>query len=231
MRVLITQDIPNKVRVEKGGIHRVIRQTRSGSIYIRSITRELLKVKPGEFVIVEGGKMKLSELARCAKYLEILHLKMMQTGFKSRSNMNPPIESFLLNEFPHGSAFCYLFRGTWTAKKVRGLSTCFCPKRPFDHSDWGQSRIPNSPGLKATEPPHVNCRLLLDGSCRSIDEMIREVEALEIGTIMKFLSRAKIPPHKVRHMCTLWHFHVWQRVIIGHLDRADENDFTELYKR
>jgi hypothetical protein len=226
---MITKPIPNKAYVEVGGIYRVIK--RQGSLWVRSLNRQLVMIKKGEFVYVEGGKMKLSELARCIKYLEVLHLKMLLPDFKSRSKASPPIESFLVNEFPFGSAFCYVFRGKWTKKKIDGCRTCFCPRKPFEQDDWKRVRKPKDKNKSMPEAEHISCRVLATGKMRSIKDRIQEVEEMSIETIMKYIKKVKLSREQLRQLSLLWHFHVWQQLTVSHIDSNNPNEFKKGYQR
>lgn len=231
MRIMITKDIPNKHRVKKFGIFRPMRKTRNG-IWITAPTGFPLLVKRGEFIYVEGDKVKLSEIARTVKYLEILKWKLMLPDFKSRHKFEGgrPIETVVeLCELPWGSAFCFLFRDIKTKHKIDGkYCTCFCPKKPWCHADdWGRYSHPNSP-----EKPHISCILDREGNIRPPTEIIKEIQEIDIMTIMEFVKKIKdrINQDKLRSLACKWHFHVWHKITIPRIDRVSK-DFVKGYER
>lgn len=181
-------------------------------------------VKFTEGFLVEGDKMKLSEIARTIKFLELLKWKIIDPEFSSRRVTNKgqmPFETFYLSEFPYGSAFCYVFRDHKVKEKLeKKWECCFCPKMPFKHgADWGKVDYSGRPNIQVSEAPHVSCVLGIDGKHRSIPEIIKEIEGIKIHTLMQFLKRIEIPDSKLQLLSRYWHFYVMSEVTIPRIAR------------
>jgi hypothetical protein len=117
-----------------------------------------------------------------------------------------PIEHFFINEFPFNSAFCYLFRKYKCTSPIEDCRCCFCPKRPdLNYQTMGTSE---GEGYK-----RINCRLKPDGKHKSIPQLIEEVKAIPIVTIMKFLQKCPPDRTQLRLITNDWFFHVWHRVV------------------
>lgn len=217
---MIIKLIPTTLPVEVGGIYRA-RKVR-GNYYIKS-NGYLLKVKPTEAIEVEG-KMKMSDFARCLKYLEILKFKALLLD----NNLTTSDLRMLQELKPFGSAFCYIFRGIKTKKKFEDkFTTCFCPKRPYQHPEWGRVDQRKTKSPKSTEKPHVNCMLNSDGNLRDIKSMIKELEQIPIIDIIDFIKRVPISREKKKLICQLWHFHVWHRISFNKVDTVIRHYYND----
>jgi hypothetical protein len=222
--LFIKARIPNSHYVIPFGIYPIIRVVKGGW-WISTPTSVNLYVKRGEGFPVEGDRMKLSELAKCMKFLEILKWKLIDPEFCSRRKVNKgqtPFETFYLSQFPYGSAFCYVFREHKVTSKIEGKwECCFCPKMPFKHAEkWGKVDYSGRPNIELTEGPHVSCVLDLDGVHRSTPEIIKELESIKIHTIMQFLKRIQIPHPKLQVLSHMWHFYVMSEITIPRIGRV-----------
>ena len=234
---MLKDNVSEKHYVNKFGIYKVIKKHVDG-VWIRSITNVRVFIKRKEYMILEGGNMKLTELARTLKFLEILKWKVLtgEVGNKRHQQGYTPIESYLINEFPFGSAFCYVFRDFKCKKKVDGkFSICFCPKKPWEHlTEWARTQPPENPNIAYPEGRRINCILNADGSHRDTKEMIKSIEVIKIMDIVKMLKKIKIPADKLLHLSRLYHFHVWSKISISRIESCSDSknlkDIKELYR-
>ncbi len=226
---MLIKPVPNNHYVEFLSIAEVYKET-DKAYYIHTPDEVTLKVYKHEAKEVEGRFVKLSEVARCIKYLEILKWRLLTPEFAlSFGNGKRPIEYYWINEFNFGSAFCYLFRKVKTKIKFDNLyTTCFCPKKPFLHPEWARIEKPVSQDVEATELPHVSCVCSSDLHHRPVKDIIAEIEAIPISAIMDYVKRVKFTNAQKYKLCLAWHFFVWSKVSIS---KAEENKgFINGYK-
>jgi hypothetical protein len=228
-RIMLIKPVPNNHYVELLSIAQVYKET-DKAYYIHTPDEVILKVYKHEAKEVEGRFVKLSEIARCIKYMELLKWRLLSPEFASSfGNGKRPIEYYWINEFPFGSAFCYLFRKIKTKIKFDGeFTTCFCPKKPFTHPEWARIANPVSQDSQATEPPHISCVCSGDLHHRPVKEIIKEIEDIPIMDIMEYVKKIKFTDAQKYKLCMIWHFFVWQRVSIHKTE--DNKDFIKGYK-
>lgn len=220
-KLLLIQPIPTQLRLSPYAILHIIKRDDKGWWCWHGVERKKLRAYKHEGKEVEG-RMKLSELARTVKYLELLKWKIMIGEDKW-------IDKYLLNQFPFGSAFCYLFRDTKTNIRINSrFSTCFCPKKPWVSKNLEKMCLLDN--KCSPEGAHVNCILDIDGKHRPISDIISEIESIPIIEIMAFIRKLNISSDKLELLNSLWHIHIWQRITLPHVDRLSSSDFKEGYK-
>lgn len=231
MYVMIIKDFKNRDWIEKCGIYRVCAETIKGNVWIRAGTGSLVKVLKNEFKEVKGGKMRLSELARTVKYLEILKWRIISPNHVPNKPIGKVcVESYMINEFPYGSAFCYIFR-KYKAKSGEPFKSCFCPKLPHTQRDRCRMEENVQPLTgEVLEPAMISCVLNREGNHRTVQEIIDELMDIPILNIMKFLQKIKLEQYQLSYLSSMWHFHVWHKIQTGHIDSVPtKRDYKDGY--
>lgn len=165
-------------------------------------------------------RMKLSELAKCMKFLEMMrwklilgHYQEVQVG-RTCIRIQSPIEQFFLNQFPFYSPFCAVFSRKGV-KNDEGVHICWCPMRPYEHPEW--ITLPLHPREGYWKKAHRSC-ILEKGSKpnsyrhRSELSLLQQVESIPVVEIMQHLKKIKLDPNLNKLFVMLWFHHIEWRV-------------------
>lgn len=221
MRLLITKEIPTKEHIELYGMYNVLKITPKKNFIIKAPTGRRVYIYSHEGKLKKGLKMKLSQVAICIKYLEILKWRLLTDEFDTIKGK--PVEYYHVNEFPFNSAFCYMFRSYKAKSPIDGVKCCFCPKRPDkNHKRLG---ITNGEGIK-----RINCVVNPAGKNRRPIDIIEEVKTIPLAVIAKFVQKVKVSKKQMRMITNLWYFHVRNKVTKGHIDSARLTYLSEYTK-
>lgn len=188
-----------------------------------------IKESEAKILNLKRRKMKVSDLAKCIKYLEMIKWGIdlgfyerydLENSIKTPCKFGKPIEYYFINEFPFSSAMCYIFSRK-RVKDEKGRHICFCPKKPYDHPEW--PTIKNNPKDVYWNRSRRSCILYKgeDGKShhRPVSNIYQEVSELSILDIMNHLKPilSNIPKYKLKHLSSLWHIHLkwryneWER--------------------
>ena len=152
--------------------------------------------------------MKLSELARAIKELELIKWRLVSGCYKNYDKLidvankggknyvaKMPVQYYYVNEFPFCSAFCYVFRrfqieGNKIVKKDPPYTEfkCLCPMSDFNK----------------------NCHLDSDGKHLPENFIIDKVESISISKIAKYLKKMQIQkyPYIIHKINGIWSLHI-----------------------
>jgi hypothetical protein len=144
--------------------------------------------------------MKLSEIAMCIKEMEKVRWQLYDMSSVPLSEVleqlhgkKIPSEYFWINEFPHRSAFCHIFREF----KVKGKNRCFCP-------------------MSCESSMHeLKCGIVDEQDrVKPIPFVVSMIEDIPIVRIMKYLKTINIASqsHKLKGIQMWWYIVIRYRL-------------------
>lgn len=202
-------------------IHRVVDRTDKFWCIVSRYTGKYIWIRKDEATAIKAkdAKVRLSDLAKCLKYLEMIRWKQVCGHYSTRragGQMVPrfEIEVFYINEFPFYSAFCHIFSGI-PVKNDKGIHICYCPRKPFEHKEW-PTRKKDPKGVYWKKKRRSCLHERVDGEVRHRPqaEVLKEIEAIPVIEIMLMLKRVmkRIPKHKLQDICALWNLFIKNKV-------------------
>lgn len=133
--------------------------------------------------------MKLSELAKCLKILEIMKWELYAGKYDNCQNMTigkkRSPEFYCINRFPFLSAFCYVFRAYEMQTKVADSQfNCFCP------------RYNNG----------INCSFSKDSHRKTELQVAESIYAISTVKLMKYLKKLPLQKlsYQIRELHKIW---------------------------
>lgn len=237
--IQILKPIPvNKLElIEPKGIYKVFKVTPYYYLIESGATGKGCWIRKDEAVETSSEKFKLSDLAKCIKYLECMRYKLMMGHYNEKTErgvkiwQDIPIEHYFVNEFPFYSCFCAVFRKFRVKDKTgKGVHICYCPLKPYENPQWPIQKDKHlGADGKMVKTKRRSCQKYRSAKTgevhfRSEAKRLQMVEDTPVLEIMRHLKKIKISKAMKKHLCGLWYHHI--RFRVRNWEEVNKRSFT-----